>query len=186
MAIIDILSTEDKDSLFFTVNTAVNSVPLEYPQGLPANSGNLYNPNKQTLFTLLDHITLLSIGIVLPLNFQLYHYSNDLETNQWQGLPEIKFSAREAISGNEHEINRFFVPFADYELNMNLYENFNPADISQTFQLRALLLIRWDAGFTISSPRISMINCPAALNGEKFYVPIFCKVMHTVPISAIP
>lgn len=184
--IIDLLTTEDKDNLKFTVDTNALSVPLEYPDPLTDNAGLLYNANKQTLFTRLDHITLLSMGLLLPLNFQLYYHSDDSEPHFWNGLPRIKLSSREAISGDEEDINVFILPFSDYELSMNLFKEFNEAITKQTFQLKMVVLQVWNQDSDFSIPRVSMVNCPAALNGLTFSVPVFAKVMHNIPITAIP
>lgn len=184
--IIDLLTTQDKDNLKFTVDTNELSVPLVYPDPLPSEAGLLYDARQGTLFRRLDHITLLSIGLLLPLNFQLYYYSDDGEPHFWNGLPRVVFYAREAISGNEEEISTFVLPFSDYELSMNLFKEFYEHVIEESFQLKALVLQAWNGDLNFSIPRVSMVNCPAALNGLTFSVPIFAKVMHNINITAIP
>jgi hypothetical protein len=149
----------------------------------------LFNANKQSLFQRLDHVTLLSLGLVMPLNFQLYPYSDDAVNNFFSVCPNISLRTVAGDPGmTETEIFSYWLPFADYELSINEFRELSTSYITASFQLRALLTINLDpqANPPFYTPRVSMLNVPAALDGLKFRVPVFAKIQHNLTMSAVP
>jgi len=169
--IIDVLTNHGIQQPYFTVNNAVNYVNCKYDNN---STGLLQNANNDSLFLRLDHLTILSIGIVLPLNFSLWP--------NFENKPlQVEINLRETITLNEMQLLICDLPFADYELSIGKFIEL-PYNIARSFELLMILSVKNGDNFQT----ISMINSPDSLNNLVFPVTCFAKIGHNFPISNIP
>lgn len=168
---IDILmQSTDDETAKFTVNTAVDFVALT----LPAD-GKLIRGDAKDVLQFKDHFTILSLGAVLPLSFEFYE--NDL-AGDFRNTQLILFAKDKGGGANVNITpNTVMLPFGNYEMNMGNY-NQVPAGITDTDGYR--LYMNFNSGF---NQNISMVGAPAALNGKEFRVPLFMKILHTLPMT---
>ena len=162
--IIDIMSTKNLDSMYFTCVKADEKAIIYYKR---EENGALYNAFGYRDFSFLDHITILSIGIVMPLSFQLWPYDT---------LPEILFKSNH--NEGSVEIERFFIPFENYELPIGKFQEFNSQVITGQYFLSANML-----GIEEQNFQVSMINLPDQLDEHEFPIHIFAKIQHTLPLE---
>lgn len=115
-----------------------------------------------------DNFTILSIGIVLPLSFEIYENAGTDHLT-----PGIHFTAMQDGGAPQLELNPegVVLPFGQYEMNLGVFQN--AASLPWDFNL----------AFGIDKMRISMEGVPAALDGIKFHVPIFAKIEHTIALN---
>jgi hypothetical protein len=169
--IIDILMNHGIEQPYFTVNNAVNYVNCKYDNNA---TGLLQDANNSSLFLKLDHLTIISLGIVLPLNFSLWP--------NFENKPlQIEISLRQVITLNEISLLLCDLPFADYELSIGKFIEL-PYNIVNSFELLMKLKVKNGDNFQT----ISMINSPDILNNLVLPVTCFAKIGHNFPISNIP
>jgi len=172
---IDILSQSSDQAAFFTVNNALPYVSLQKP--LFPNSGRLETAEGLCFFTRLDNYTLLSLGIVLPLSFELYDTIINPLIPPVIGLPEIAMYYSTPFNPPV-AYQRIQIPFLNYEMNYG-----------KTYMIPDVFAFDFFIHGIISPVhdlRISMLNIPAALNTLKFYCPVFVKIQHTIELKLPP
>ncbi len=167
---ITMLMHRDTMSAQFTVNTALTNVSLS----LGVGGGELSNAENQKYFQKMDNFRVLSIGCVLPLCFEF-----------WNNVPvafeppKIDFTAKDFVGAGLVPIIpvSMWLPYPNYELNMGNFNALSPG----SFQGKWSIFMN----FTTDYPQqISMINVPSALNSLEFRVPLYMKVLHTLPMVA--
>lgn len=167
---IDIMANKGIQQPRFIVDNTALYKPL-----LPDRSytGLLQNAYNATMFTKIDHFTVLSIGLSLPLGFTITNNPND--------EPLItELYTREVITGNLALIDKYYLPFDSYEISIGkFYELGN--NYNHNFEL--LFLLPTIDGILAN---ISMLNVPAALNTIQFPAFLFAKIQHTLVLTQIP
>ncbi len=172
MEIIDILSPNFDDCPNFTVNNAVNFVQVINIIEMEFKACNL----AASKFRRGDNFTILSCGFHIPERFVVYSYNDTGATNfsapilQLSGtvgggaIPLLPF-------GNNGQLK---LPLPNYEISLGC-----------TIETESQGLID-PLGFSIKgyfptiidSLQISMVDVPAVLNGIKFSIVPFIKVLH--------
>lgn len=184
---IDVLSTPANLGAKFVVDTTGPvSVDLQQcvpgnPQIMTAGSGTIGGGGY--LFADGDCMTILSAGYMIPFGFNMAQYETGAGGEYTMPVMYLRgqVPAGPILSVNQFGNNgnlRF--PFNDYELSLGTF--FDPVKRGITggaFRLETLfpLLAGGD------NPQVSMINAPAALNGETIYVTPFIKVLHNFPLT---
>lgn len=164
-------------TFFFTANTGVTSVT--------GNTGiiTLHNANGKGIFVEGDSLILLSYGIMLPENFTFFQglgyglpalniYGQDTAALPsafplpcFQATDPATTLQRVTEENREHEINGF--------CNYKAFKSLAGKIIIDNY----FLIIGFLAGV-----EISMINVPAVINGQPFYIVPFVKVAHNLPL----
>lgn len=163
MEIIDILSQPESASCYFQVNTGLSFVQL---QPCSSGIGKHIRADTKYKFSRGDNVVLLSVGFILPLSFELWESGNHMPTRL-----QLK-AGQDDLTQDLFEPPGIFIPFENYELNCGVFlEAPNCVDF-------------WTVDFEIEnlSVKISMLNVPASLDESQFHVPVFCKVLHTIPM----
>lgn len=120
-----------------------------------------------------DNLTVLSMGYFVPDNFLTYEYVG-LAT-----MPAMRLYAHRITHADDIPLTQFGAdgviraPFPNYEMAMGVSieaEDF----LGDSFRLAV--------DFNLPG-RISMVNVPAALNGEVYHVVPFLKVLHNFPLT---
>lgn len=168
MAIIDILSHMSR-AAEFTVDLASNFVPL-----LIDDAAQLKTIDNKEYFEVRDNFTILSFGCQLPLGFEFYQCT----FGEQACLPNIKLRLQQLSGGNKYLFNpdTVWLPFGNYEMS---YNNFFEIPVSPLLNTEFALNFVFNRDVNHS---ISMINVPDDLDGQTFPVPIFAKIMHTLPL----
>jgi len=167
---IDVLAQAWNDAAKFSVNSGVPEVPVTIP-ALPA--GKLLRADGLSIFTWKDNFILLSAGIAMPLGFELIFH--DLAGTA-HVLPSITLFYQR-ISDNS--VRAFDSPaflytiFESYELNLGNFVE-PPDAVNESYRL----LFQLNANV-----KVSMLNVDPSLNEMEFTIPIFAKVLHTLPLS---
>ena len=178
---IDVFSTPYGKGARFTVNTAVNSVDLDSVTG---------NPEKMLagagvgLLADGDCFEILSCGFIMPENFVLSQYSTAAGGTL---LQPVMFLNMEVPAGPVSPIEPFGnngqqrIPFENYEMSIGSFVD--PVKLGVTggaFQINCRFPLEVNIG---DLPQVSMINVPAALNGEIFDVTPFIKIRHNFNLT---
>lgn len=168
--IIDVLQqSTDTDTPNFTVNLAVTNVTMVLPAlGLLRRGDGLDTMQR------LDHFQILSIGFAMPLSFE--PWENDV-AGDFRGI-NIDLDYKDTVGGALTPLDPgvVWMPFANYELNLGNFVQLNPALIPSTFKL----YMNFNS---VVGQKVSMVGVNAALDGLKFYVPLFMKILHTLPMT---
>lgn len=167
---IDIMANKGIQQPYFVSDNTAAYKPLLARNGYTGLVQNAYN---STMFTKIDHFTILSIGLSLPLGYQLFNMPNDEPL-------KVELSTREVISGDEHLIDIYYVPFDSYELSINKFYDLGTS-YSGNFEL-LLKIVETDGILS----NVSCINAPAILQNLEISAFMFCKIMHTKSITTIP
>lgn len=179
---VDILSCPAATGAEFTVNTAVNSVDLVAsvpgnPQTMTAGAGTLGGGG--FLFDEGDNFTILSAGYQIPESFVMGQY----ETAAGGEYTFPVMFLRGAVEGGgpilsidqfgNNGLLRF--PFENYEMSLGTFvDPVKRGLVGNKFRLQVL----FPQTVGGDNPQVSMMNVPAALNGQKFYVTPWIKVLH--------
>lgn len=186
---IDILSTPYNMGAQFTVNTAVNSVDLVQcvpgiPQIMTAGGGTILGGGYE--FSNGDNFEILSAGYQIPENFVMSQY--DVAAGGEQMLPIMYLQADPVGAAPAIPVTQFGnngtlrMPFECYELSLGTFVDITALGVVGTgggFVLQ--MLFPFLVG--VDNPRVSMINVPAALNGEIIQVTPFIKVRHNFTLT---
>jgi hypothetical protein len=168
---IDLLTTWDSESAFFDVDTGLASVNMQYPVSyfISTATGNRY-------FTRKDNFTILSIGIVLPLSFEFLKsdYGGGLGGLAQLSLYWINEGGIIVPLNNFQMLN---IPFFNYEFSLGKY--YQIPDILTTPRYEIWVTLQ-----QTSTVKISMLGVPASLHGQRFYCPIFLKLLHSIEIGS--
>ncbi|MFA5235093.1 MAG: hypothetical protein WC390_11900 [Sulfurimonas sp.] len=177
MEVIDILSPETANLPNFTVNTAVNFVNVV---GIAGPGAVLHSCNGSfSSFARGDNFTILSCGIFIPERFTIYDYPPDALD---YSAPIVSLSATLGggvvpvlTFGNNGELK---LPFMNYEFSIGVFTDVEKNGlVDPTFKLVTFFPL------IANSLSISMVDVPAALNGIKFNVVPFFKVLHNFPLT---
>jgi hypothetical protein len=181
---IDVLSQTSAESAYFETNTAVEKVPLTY------GSGKMYDANYMPALFSKDHFILLSMGVVLPLGFELYNVDYQPPNGEPPtGLPIVgayhnELPVIELSMVNDGEtpeaaniFQKLYLPFLNYELSIGKYFQVPNVVTALKYNIYANFL-------NTSLVYISMLGVPEALNEKIFQVPIFIKILHTLNMQS--
>lgn len=166
------------DGIFsFLANTAAPASPSNTAIDV------LRNGNHNGIFVKGDSFILMAYGIMLPENFTFFSRPSI-------GLPSLRIYGRSVSasplgfalpcfqSSAPQNTNQYLIE-ENKELEINGFCNYNdfkdPARVvvSDNFSLLAGI---------INAIEISMLNVPAAANGERYYITPFVKVSHNFPL----
>ena len=177
--IIEILQHKMSDGqcAFFVASNLVNSVELTVPAGDIA--GQLRTIDDRNIFNFGENYIILSMGCLLPLSFQFWSVNDDARVGFSFWINE----GGTVITNRQRRLEHIWVPFGSYEMSLGMYfpgSDFGEATIDDDFEIRAKF---FDKGGNF--PHISMLNLPDSLHEQKFYVPIFIKVLHTYGLGAV-
>lgn len=172
MEIIDVLATYSDESAQFQVDTGAEYVSPTYPAG--TNAGRLTTAEGKTQIQKGDNIILLSAGFLLPLSYEFH---------QWQQaaveyLPYIYLGYRKdgTTSGN-YEPTQIWLPYGNYEMNLGVYLE-APANVNTYYELFSPIVV--------ARARISMLNVPASEHEKIYILPVYWKILHTLPLIPLP
>lgn len=182
---IDVFTPDITECPSFTVNVAVNSVNL-----IPPVVGNFYDLSTGFDTTVTDSkyfsngecFNILSCGLIMPDSFVLTNYSHAVGT-----LPVVLMylQAEERVSGTSFDILQFGnsgtqrIPFENYEMSVGAFVDSAKLGITESFKLK--VSVPYTSGVA-DYPQVSMLNVPAAVDGNTFYVIPFVKIEHNSAI----
>jgi hypothetical protein len=180
--IIEILQNvmTDGECAYFEADKDVDSVELSVLGG--DASGILSNIAGHNVFQYGENYVVLSIGCILPLSFQFW----DVDDSARTGFTFWVNEKGTTIKNLQSRLNHIWIPFGSYEMSLGMYfpgHGYTDPLIDDDFQLRARFFDKGDLG---NFPHISMLNLPESLDEQKFYVPVFIKVLHTYPLTSLP
>ena len=160
--IVDTLVQYGAQAYTFTVNTAVTKVECNQdPAGVEnvLSIGGVFNT-----FQWKDNLILLSVGVILPLGFDFYPSERVSDSAKWPNY--VGLSWRKVSDGSEITFspNRYNLFAANYEQSIGAYLE-PPDTVGENFQLVARM-----PDDLVEKTYISMLNVPAALEGEEFAV----------------
>ena len=176
--IIDILTLENADVGRFTVDTALDHVPVI----IPATPWKATNRRGKNVFASGDSFRLLSCGIVLPESFTFW---KDLTNSPF---PSISIIPIGNVSGDTYYNPNFpsasqYIPLENYEMVFDTFFDCSKA-INVVDPSKSLLSEDFYLSIQASSVYdISMLNVPDDLNGMVFEVRIFTKILHNLILS---
>ena len=182
MSIIDVLTFKRSSTPYFTVNTSVASVEIVLPSSPLDTKVPMINSYGQAKFSRGDNFNLISLGLKLPLSFELV--GEDALGGNPERMDMMCLSMVANVYGSgmfpvEHSLGsgQIIVPYENYELSINSFFNDPSVAFSGDFEL-----VLWPHPYTYSgtaqNPKVSMLNVPSSLNGKKFYMSIFAKIEH--------
>lgn len=174
--IVDTLIQYGSEAAKFTVNNAVDYVLPTYDVGSSKilSIGGVFNK-----FTWKESIVLISIGLFLPLGFDLYPKNRNSDGELWPDYIDLFW--RRASTGFlvGWQPSRYNLPSVNYEISIGA--TLNPPDsVGEDFNLVAIVP---DSTDLVGNTRISMLNVPDSLNGKVFSCPVFAKVGHTLILT---
>lgn len=178
MELIDILTPKLTDCPSFIVNNAVNSVTVTSM----AIEKEMYSGDGRRRFTNADAMIVLSVGYFIPERFVLWNYEN--VAGEQLTNPHIELRLKEN-TGVFWDVFGFGsggvmpIPFPNYEFSIGGF--INPKDLGltgTTFEV----FCKFGAD-SADRMQISMVDVPAALNGQTFYIVPFIKVLHSLQLS---
>lgn len=176
--ILDILTVYPTKCQQFTVNTAVDHVPLVE---VAVPDYRLFNSNGKQRFLNGDNFSILSTGYVLPEAFTFSKLTAAMGT---KALMSNQLAIK-GVSGKTYSIDVLGrglgvdVPFENFELALDIFVDtgkqidLNPPHgaLNENFYLETNLQNYLD---------ISMLGIPASFNGKVFYVTPFFKILHNL------
>lgn len=178
---IDVFSLNANFGAEFTVDITKASVPLTasaFNQKLRCGLGGSVGANRY-LFKAGECFTILSAGFVIPENFVLSNY--DMSGGGELTLPIFSLSIENELSGMTKNLiyfgnNGFLrIPFENYEMSLGTFVDAKKLGMGdENFWIKGTFPFILGA----DNPMISMQNVPATLNGVKFYVTPFVKILH--------
>lgn len=164
MEIIDLLMNRNVSAPKFTVDTAVQSVPVTYD--LLLSDGLLSSDNGTDYLQVGDNFTVLSMGYVLPLSFELYSV-------QAGGLNEnpafILQTIDRVVFVESLEPDQIYIPLPNYEMNFGTFYDNPGKEVALRVQMR-------------HDMEVSMVGVNPALHGETFRIPVFAKILHNLEL----
>lgn len=182
---LDILRPAIAQLPFFTVDTGAATVPIAYPQN---PSYILYNAEGYSIFSQGDHFTVLSMGFLFPLSFQLDR------SNASNPYIEAGIFAHGRTSGEDYRFKEIsglggtgvlFFPVENYEVIFDVYINVNNQDPNNGHYLSDEayeLFIK----LAVADLEVSMVGVPGSLDGTVQLIYPFAKILHNTPLSMAP
>lgn len=162
--LIEVLSQRPEESGIFTVDLAADSVEIT----IPNPGGELRSPDELN-FQYGDNLLLLSVGLYLPLSFELWPLpeNNPVEFN----IYTTRVSDDQTFPFDD--LFSFHYPFINYELSMNKFLKM-PDDMNAS---------GWRVNLQFNSGVfVSMLGVDASLDTLEFRAIAFAKVLHTLPM----
>lgn len=164
-----------------------------YDDGVPPlDAGNFFRNGSQVvapnddkgyrLFQPGDSIRLISIGLIVPLSFELFKGLCRATLTWYNPANHNLFIVSElsGINSNAGGVVPWLdIPFVNSELIIDIPIEF---PIIGNNRINAPLALNF--GFDSINNLISMINVPASLNGQFFKIVPFIKIAHTLPMIA--
>ena len=166
-----IILNQTTGAAFFTVDKSKDSVALSYGSPLPNSYGLLIDGYNNYKFPPGTNINILSLGFSVPSGFEFAQISDD--THYYQ---RIFFEVKYSSDSFRTDINRYNIPFQNYEVALSAYCGLASNNISDYS-----LFAHFDVN---NMPKILMLNVPPSFNGLKFYVPVFVKVQSSYDMVA--
>ncbi len=160
-------ATNGENADEFTVNTAVNFVTLNQ------NGNHLMDAaNGMHKFVAGDQLKFISMAYTLLYPFKLWEISDPRTAIQ------IQLEAIDSVNGGESVVfETQTIPWANYEMQLGTVEFIDPTVFSSgKFDLYA----RFQGEADIN---INMIEPAAAYNALVFHMPIWIKILHTLPLT---
>lgn len=151
----------------FTVNNAVNYVPLVYTG--TASQHILTTGYYEKLFDIADNFEVVSLGFSIPSGFSMWEQFAKFDMMYKSNGAEVYFPGLE----------RLCVPFENYELPINSF--YNVKDLNMDDKKIGVKILNP----TGNNLNISMIGVPAALNGLVFPVSAFVKISHNKRLNIL-
>lgn len=177
--IIDILMHDPGNSATFIASDLVDYVELNV--SLSTGVGFLQTIDGRGTFRDGEKFIILSMGVLLPFSFQFW---ND-DKYQRQGIDLFLNNSGGSITTRLPRLGYSWIPFESYEWSVGMFFDNRRATepvMQQDFEIRARFYSDGSGNFA----RISMLNIPEDLVEKQFYAPIFAKVLHTYPLTAVP
>ncbi len=168
--LIDILMhSADSDTPYFTVNTGVSNVSMSLPA-----EGLLKAANTLDVLQATDHFQILSLGAVLPLGFEFWENDN---AGDFRGV-NIHLDYKLTTGGPLTPLDpqAVWLPYGNFEFNLGNYVKFNTLLVDEDFRL----YLNFES---VVGQKVSMIGVDDALNTLEFRVPLFMKILHTLPLT---
>lgn len=181
--LIDMLTPKLDHCPWFQVNTGALSVNLN--EATAGTAEPYFASNTTSKFVRGDSFIILSVGFFVPNGFSLYGYLGAGFDQipcpiMWMTGKNVGVVGHYSILnfGND---GQFKIPFPNYEFSCGVFVNpeENSLNLAPNFQLEAMFPV----GFLLDQPQISMINVPASLNGQRFTVIPFIKVLHNFALT---
>lgn len=178
---IDVFTPKITDCPSFTVNVAVTSVNLTNPV-----AGSYYDLlcsvdstiNEYKYFEHGECFNILSAGLIMPDSFVLTNYSHAVGTIP---VPLMGLRGTTRSGGFDTDITPFGnsghirVPFENYEISLGVFVDSAKLLLDEDFKLS--VRVPFTSGIA-DYPQVSMLNVPAAVDGEIYYVIPFVKIEH--------
>lgn len=160
----------------FTVDNSQPSVPIVTGGG--TLTAELSNVLGNVQFAPGDNFEILSIGIALPLQFQLY--DTEINSISAQFIPSILLQVFNGATVPLPGLNngQISIPFANYEYSIGQFINV------QTLGMNPFWLLGKFNSLVTST--VNMSNVPNSLNGQTFSANIFIKIQHNFPLTGSP
>ena len=179
--IIDIMTPKFSECPTFTVNVAVNNVPIV--KTIP-NTMTHYAGGGTSKFVRGDNFTILSVGIYIPDYFVTCDYESagagDFSSPviflcglpQGAGVPIALFN----VGAN----GLIRLPFSNYEMSLGVFTDVEANNFNQpTFELQS----QYPFTSGLDDPTIAMNGIPPSLNGITYTVVPFIKVLHNTHLT---
>lgn len=160
MEILDVLMNQANAAPKFTVDTALQSVPVSYD--LLLADGLLSSDEGTDYFQAGDNFQILSMGYVMPLSFELY----SVKKGGVNENPAFILQTIDRVVFVEHLVpGQIYIPLPNYEMNFGTFYDNPGKEIALKMQMR-------------HDMEVSMVGVNPALHGETFRIPVFAKVLH--------
>ena len=180
--VISILSVQNNPAIpkvcqqAFVANTAVRNVNLAGFVLNPILAGNTVSalPGSdmgKSGFLQGESIRVLSAGVMLPYGFSM------AENGFFLRFYAINYAG--AFIATILDNSDFFIPYENAEINMDVFLPL-PYPVGN-FRLVCKIVNATDDPLpsqAFSWAKVSMVNCPAAFNGQTFYAQPFVKILH--------
>lgn len=176
--VIDIMALDEAKLPYFDVNNTVESVSIFFPAP-PYIARNAFG---KSVFQAGDSFRMLSAGIVMPESFIFF---KDGTMNPFPVLilyPIGNVSGHNFFNPNWQNGNQY-IPMENYEMIFDNFlscrETIDSIDPTKTLNDEAFKLAL-NLG---SNYKISMAGVPSALNGKRYYIRVFIKLLHNFVLS---
>lgn len=177
---IDYLSARTHEGGQFIVDTT-GPISVDMTSTL-IDFSTLYAGNGTFEFTRGDCFIILAAGYWIPERFTLYNYEDAGTLHD--SFPKLNLRGHELVSGANiplHQVgsNGFVrMPLPNSEVSLGVFTDPESEGIDENFSIQAFF--PFQSG--VDRPQVSMVNVPAALNGETVYVTPWIKVLHNFPL----
>lgn len=178
--IVEVLNNAHLQCLYFDVDNTVDYVVAVAPGAPPTYAQNGTGKN---IFQKGDSFRLLSCGFTLPESFTPFYNNAFAISSQLLGLIAYGVTSGLTYYNPNWPSSQQVIPMENYELVVDSYfscvDSYRIADptknlLTENFRLHLYMAY---------APYISMIGVPSSMNGKRFYIRPFIKVLHTLPLT---